>query len=69
MKVAPRATEHPTVATVATIYNNPSADSVSAYGARVQQIYESQPWVNYSGLPTKDPALSYPSWREKEEGE
>lgn len=36
--------ENPTIEKAATLYNNISADRVSDYGARVQQIYESKPW-------------------------
>jgi len=30
---------------VATLYNNINAHSVSEYGARVEKVYESQPWA------------------------
>ncbi len=36
--------KEPTVAKVATLYNNLSAEQVSDYGARVQKIYEEEPW-------------------------
>ncbi|WPZ14150.1 hypothetical protein T8J41_18785 [Nitratireductor rhodophyticola] len=36
--------KEPTVAKVATLYNNLSAEQASGYGARVQKIYEEEPW-------------------------
>ena len=33
------------VSHVATLYNNINAQQVSEYGARVQKIYETQPWL------------------------
>jgi len=34
-----------TIAQIATLYNNINANQVSNYGARVQKIYEKQPWL------------------------
>jgi soluble lytic murein transglycosylase-like protein len=36
----------PSVAKIATLYNNLSADKVSDYGARVTRVYEEKPWKN-----------------------
>ncbi len=39
-----------TVAKVATIYNDSGATKVNDYGARVEQIYKSKPWLNSSDV-------------------
>lgn len=45
--------DSPTIAKIATLYNSLSADSVSDYGRRVAEIYETKPWIR--GIPLISP--------------
>lgn len=51
--------ENPSVRSVATLYNSLAKDQVTAYGARVDAIYNSKPWNDPSLSQMKDARQSY----------